>query len=55
MASFSHIGNYPIIPYEYPDASTLPFGEVFLRILVTYGIVCLGVISKASGLSIRYM
>ena len=45
--------SYPIIPLSYPDAIPLPYGEVFLRLLRAYGFVCVGVVSKASGLPIR--
>lgn len=49
-----NVGNYPILPYRFPDTPSIPFAEVFLRVLTVHGIVCLGVISKASGLSIRF-
>lgn len=41
-----------MLPYEFPDTQAMPFAEVFLRILTAYGVVCLGVISKSSGLPI---
>lgn len=53
MCAFCDAGYYPVLLYTYPDTVTLPYGEVFLRLLVNYGIVCLGVISKNSGLPIR--
>ena len=48
-----HLDYNPVLSYAYPDTIPLPYGEVFLRLLTSYGIVCLGVISKASGLPIR--
>lgn len=49
------VGYYPILPFDYPNTEELPFCEVFLRVLQKYGIVIVGVISKTSGLHIRYM
>ena len=44
---------YPILQYTYPKTISLPYGEVFLRLLTSYGLVCLGVVSRSSGLPIR--
>ena len=41
-----------MLPFVFPNTPSLPFAEVFLRVLTTYGIVCLGVISTSSGLPI---